>query len=1438
MVPAGRYAINTPVQKNFTGLATSVTIKGVESSTPVPPPTAGGNQLTRGLDLVSEFAPGTGETQNAITISGLETFLVKDIIFIGTPGVVTDALITLALYDIADATIRHCEFYGLASFVEGGGIVLAVRSDLTFEQSVVLGSATSSGVYSSIIQNLEWKGITVSESIFADYGQRPELYGKMENPPFSWISIGNAAAPDNDSPRREVVVRSVFLDEGGYIGISSLTYRYSPPSAPIDLLYITDLFINVSNLASTGNYLYGLQGVLIEKSHYGWSHNADSAINLLSVGNAIIDEVDCVANANRIRADTATGKLTIINSSYTHLDSHAQTTNVITTATPEEDPVQHVRQQFMASLGRAPDPAAHFYWSDLILQCGADTVCVAGKKAALAAYLESAPPQKFAINGRITDDSGAGLPGVVVTLSGSQSVTTTTDSAGQYHFSNLPTSGVYTVTPTKKHYTLNPGSDTIVTPSGDQVFDSVATLNSHAISGRVTDTPGDAIADVTVTLSGTENATTTTGADGSYSFGNLPAGGNYTVTVRKTSYTFYPTSYPTSFYDLGDDQDLSFIGTFVFYTISGYLRDANNAPKVGATVTLSGGQNRTTLSNGDGHFHFTGVPSELDYTVTPFLIGYSFSPSSRNFTNLSASHNVDSLGTYTTHTISGRVTEATSGTFLSGAVVTVSGHTSGVTTTDANGNYSFGLPRHGTYTLTVAKSHHTFAAPTQTFTNLTSGKTANFAGTLNRHNITGRTTASDGSSLSGVTVTLSGSQASITTTDQNGAFAFANLPGGGNYTVKPSKTSYSWVPSSLVFNDLGSNQAANFSGTFVRHNVSGRVTENGSTLSGVSILLSGSQTSTATTAADGNYSFSLPSEGNYTITPSKQHYTFTPTTATFNNLVANQTGDFAATRNRHSISGRVVNISNTGVAGVTVSLSGSQTATAITNSSGDYSFPGLAAGGTYNVTPSLKYHSFGPANRTYASLASNVQNSFVISLNTHTISGRVSVDGGNPLAGATVALSGPLGLIATLTTGTDGNYSFGSLPAGADYTAAVSKPNYIFNIASYSFGALNSNQTANFSGTLQRVIEFSAASYSVSEGTGTVTITIFRTGNTSGEAGVTYSASNGTGSQGKDLNSVFGQLNFADGETTQTFTIFVTDDSFVENVEQLTLTLSDPQNAVLGNRVSATLLINDNDTGAVNPNPIDNAQFFVRQHYRDFLNREPDAEGLAFWSNQITACGTDATCIEDRKINVSAAFFLSIEFQETGFLLHRLYQASYGQPPVYLNEFLLDSRRIAEGVVVLTPGWQQRLEDNKSTFVNDFVERPEFTSQYPLNLTPTEFVNLLNAKAGGPLSADGVTSSVAEFNGAATSSETAPRSRVLRHIAENETFSRRQLNPGFVLMQYFGYLQRNPSDPPDTSLAGYDYWLSKLNQFGGDFRRAEMVKAFLVSIEYRGRFGL
>jgi Tol biopolymer transport system component len=248
------------------------------------------------------------------------------------------------------------------------------------------------------------------------------------------------------------------------------------------------------------------------------------------------------------------------------------------------------------------------------------------------------------------------------------------------------------------------------------------------------------------------------------------------------------------------------------------------------------------------------------------------------------------------------------------------------------------------------------------------------------------------------------------------------------------------------------------------------------------------------------------------------------------------------------------------------------------------------------------------------------------------------------------------------------------------------------------------------------------------------------------------------------------------------------------------------------------------------PAGIDAPQDFVTQHYRDFLNREPDADGLNFWTNEVASCGGDARCVEVKRTNVSAAFFLSIEFQQTGYLVHRLYKAAYGRAP-RLQEFLPDVRAVSGGVVVNRDGWEQKLEQNKQAFVNDFVNRVSFTKTFPDALTPQQFVDALNQNAGGAL-----TPSERDALVAGLSSGAQTRADALRKVAENEAFARQEFDRAFVLMQYFGYLRRNPDDPPDNNLDGYNFWLKKLDDFGGNFVNAEMVRSFLVSDEYRSRF--
>ena len=259
-------------------------------------------------------------------------------------------------------------------------------------------------------------------------------------------------------------------------------------------------------------------------------------------------------------------------------------------------------------------------------------------------------------------------------------------------------------------------------------------------------------------------------------------------------------------------------------------------------------------------------------------------------------------------------------------------------------------------------------------------------------------------------------------------------------------------------------------------------------------------------------------------------------------------------------------------------------------------------------------------------------------------------------------------------------------------------------------------------------------------------------------------------------------------------------------------------------------------------NPIDDTQFFVRQHYHDFLDREPDAPGFTFWTNEIDSCGADVQCREIKRINVSAAFFLSIEFRDTGYLVYRMYKTAYGNlpnspVPLTLNEFLSDKRRIAEGLIVGAPGWEQLLESNKERFAAEFVVTSRFTTAFPTSLTPAQFVDTLLMNAQITVSPGERSSLINEFGVASTTDDAAARARALLRVAEHSSLGQQEFNRAFVLMQYFGYLRRNPNDSPDNNFNGYSFWLDKLNQFNGNFVQAEMVKAFISSIEYRQRFG-
>jgi hypothetical protein len=312
-------------------------------------------------------------------------------------------------------------------------------------------------------------------------------------------------------------------------------------------------------------------------------------------------------------------------------------------------------------------------------------------------------------------------------------------------------------------------------------------------------------------------------------------------------------------------------------------------------------------------------------------------------------------------------------------------------------------------------------------------------------------------------------------------------------------------------------------------------------------------------------------------------------------------------------------------------------------------------------------------------------------------------------------------------------------------------------------------------------------------------------------AGVTVNLSGGrTGRMVTDRNGEY-RFNGLDVNRFYTVTPAILNYSFTPESRSFSL---------LANRTDAAFTGLPDATSS--GNVIDTPDYFVRQHYVDFLGREPDESGFNFWTDQIRECGADSGCVERRTINVSAAYFLSIEFMETGGFVDGLYRTSYGHRPLYAD-FMPDTSDVARGVIVGTADWSQTLQANKQAFLAGWVARPAFRSSFD-GLSNSQFVDTL-------ISHTGVTFAQSERDALVGSlNQGASRAEVLGRIAANEGFVSAKRNEMFVMMQYFGYLRRDPDE------SGFNFWLQKLNQFNGNFEQAEMVKAFIVSGEYRDRF--
>jgi hypothetical protein len=273
---------------------------------------------------------------------------------------------------------------------------------------------------------------------------------------------------------------------------------------------------------------------------------------------------------------------------------------------------------------------------------------------------------------------------------------------------------------------------------------------------------------------------------------------------------------------------------------------------------------------------------------------------------------------------------------------------------------------------------------------------------------------------------------------------------------------------------------------------------------------------------------------------------------------------------------------------------------------------------------------------------------------------------------------------------------------------------------------------------------------------------------------------------------------------------------------------------------------------ALYPNKIDEPWSFVRQHYRDFLNREPDTSGLVYWAGQILQCGSDPACVHNKRVDVSNAFFFELEFQQTGAYVYRLYRAAYGNAQPFPNphpdsNFPGENLKLPAYAVFAQDRAQvvggSNLAQKQLSLANAFVQRPEFLARYPASLTTAaQFVDAVVATMqtdiGVNLSSqrDALINLFSQAGGG-----DAGRGAVLYRLADdnlqtnpinNRALIDAEYNRAFVFTQYAGYLRRN------ADMAGFLFWLGQVNS--GPLRdvpkQHAMVCSFITSVEYQLRF--
>jgi hypothetical protein len=494
-------------------------------------------------------------------------------------------------------------------------------------------------------------------------------------------------------------------------------------------------------------------------------------------------------------------------------------------------------------------------------------------------------------------------------------------------------------------------------------------------------------------------------------------------------------------------------------TISGKIT-FGSSPAANVTLGLSGGKTGTATTDADGNYSFT-----MDYggsvKITPVKDGYYFNPLYTSLDNITENRTAN-FTMFAYLTISGVITENNNP--LQNVVVYLSGGAESSTVTARDGSYSIFVKPGLSYTVTPYSPGYFFTPEKKDFSNMTTNQVQNFSG-ARAVALKGAVTL-NGNPLQGIVIRYAGTSSGTILTGTDGSYS-VNLQYGGNYSITPEKQGYIFDPANISLTNVTSDKTQNFTARTDSITISGFIRSNNLLLGDASVVLSGSASKTITTGADGAYSFKVACFGNYTVTVSKQYYTFQPASKTFNNVLTNQIQDFQSTLNNITISGTITS-NNNPLANASVYLSGSASQTALTSSSGKYSFS-VPVLGNYTIRPEKSLYTFTPASTSFNGVLENKTADFTAKyLDSVNISGIVKLSDGTPVKGVNLKLTGASN--QQVLSSDSGKYSF-KVPTLGTYYITPSLPCYTFNPAQRTYENLSSEQSGqNFYASCDTII--------------------------------------------------------------------------------------------------------------------------------------------------------------------------------------------------------------------------------------------------------------------------------------------------------------------------------------------------------------------------------